>query len=806
MKTYLRSSRASRILIYKHSGQVDACVRVCQALVELHDMVQEFQTTILASPPEIYNTCLAMLPSGLLVSTYAGNLDAMVRRVTPRPDSWPDARFLFSQAATATCSATEGYLMAYGFVETRENLLNGQSYALLWSAMPTTPVRLDMPHADDFALHSMAFSAAADRLVTLSSGHVGSLKRGSLITVWDLSVLRVISLRRVATSILGVSFNASSSHIICVTCDPLVPVLLLPNSLDGFIPKPLHIAGCYVPSFSADRTGVAFGNLNGSLFWASESMIWRPVELPDSNRKHETPHSNPLRDFHIIISSNGSVVVASFYGRILRVWNMAQPKSPRMFQLFTGHSYGSTRPSALSADGRLIAFHGRGETVSMTLLTVGQLEWGDQPRFVPLTTWPCLRDTPIQFSNDASFIAAFDRRQVLKVWDVGTGRELARADIEPTDSNCHGLFTLPGSVATLQILEHHRLRQLGASYSKLPAHISSHNLIFTSTGVVGSKNGAGKSYAVLLSSHGHSYRHFPVLRLSRFCYWLAASLARTQAEFSAVPIYDPLEATMKSGLVRQMTQGPNLFVFAPDDTFLVFVQETRIYSHFSSSLHGQMYSLEFSVDVAAFSARRKALAVTRRDSGLILVFMVQPEGIQLYGRYRVPPRSSSSSLSCMEFDSDGSHLLLSRRMWRSGYSYYDQPKTINESIEWSQIKDDGTHEGAEYLASDTDEELVIDALYSAVRHALPTSTNLPEFVESMSQIGGDLVWNHPLLYLNATHGGPMVFDFSRHPSLQQPTPTEPPAVNPELRINDQGGYPPFSDDDCYEGEPDSDDE
>jgi len=774
-------------------------------------MVHEFQTTILASPLEVYNTCLTMLPSGFLVSAYASNLDAMARRITPHPDAWPHVRFLFSQAATTTCNATEGNSTAYGFVKARENLSNGQSYVLLWTAMPTTPARLDMPHADDFALQSMAFSAAAGLLVTLSSGTSGSLNCGSFITVWDLSVLRVISLRRLTTSILGVSFDASGSHVICVTCDLLSPVIRLPNSLDRHIPKLLHSTGWHVPSFSADRTGVVFGKYRESLFWAGESTRWVPIELPNSKWQHSTrfPNSNPL-DAHVIICGNSSVVVVKFFatlldGCMLRAWSMSWPETPRMVQVFTAKSSIMTGPPALSHDGSTLAFHVPDTIVNTFSLIVGQLVWAGQPRFAPLMTWSCVRDMPIQFSKYGSYITGFDRRQGLKVWDVGNGRESGQADgnlgarfrstPHASSSSARSGFRTQKRMSSLQ----YNPTWFDSSFSKPSYDISSRHLSFTSTGVVGSENVTGKSHAVLLSSHVYSYRHFEVNRLSRFWYWLAASLVRTQVEFSVLT-HEPLELVLKSGIVDQISLNPHIFAFAAGDTLLVVVYQRQIYSIFAGSLPSRKMILDSSVSAAAFSASRKALAVISKYMELILVFTIQPEGIQFHGRY-ILPSTSSWRLTCMEFDPDGSHLLLSISLQtsRSGYASQDQPETINESIGWLQFKDDGADERVDSPFSAEDEDSVINVLFLAIGGVARSSEDSPTFFKEMSSLGQNLVWYRPLLYLHTIYGGPTVLDFSQHPALQQPAPAEePPVADPELTIDDQEDYPLFSDDDYDE--------
>jgi len=490
-------------------------------------MVHEFRTIILACPLEIYNICIALVPSGSLVTAYGDHPDVMVRRVGPRHDVWMGTRFVFSRTARTVCIVTEGSWTACGYAETSADWSVGQSYVLLWSAMPTVPVRLDMPHADDFTIQSMAFSASADRLVTLSNKTLGASDPEtpvSFLTVWDLVTLRIVSLRRL-TGIQGVSFDISGSHVLGLTYRPQEPVMRIPVSLEGLIPGPIDGGKWDHLCFSADRSRVIFGKIGEPLFLAGDSSSWCPVELPESNQLHiffgET-HPTPRHRAHIIVSSDGSVIVAKFFvsgtGKFrLRAWSMAHPESPKTFEVFgVGMGHHDILPPALSQDGRLLAYSGAsprlhvygGPSRSMDkrLFVLGELKWEDQPQFVALRSWDCDSAMLVQLSHDGSLMAGVDDRQVLRVWDVRTGFQVAEA------------------VKRFQ----HR-HSLPVEYFDSKRHAESRlRPIFTNAGVIGIWNvrqsmhaGAHfESHAVILPVYGDARRSNMSHRFSQLCNWM----------------------------------------------------------------------------------------------------------------------------------------------------------------------------------------------------------------------------------------------------------------------------------------------
>jgi len=892
-------------------------------LAELHDMVHEFQMTILATPIEIFGTCLALAPDGLLVSAYSDHPDAMVRRIGHRPDVWLGAQFLFSQAASTTCIATEGNWTACGLVENHESLHVGQSYVLLWSAMPTVPIRLDMPHADDFTLQSLAFSPSADRLVTLSnqkpcSGR--SQKSVSFLTVWDLATLRIVSLRRL-TRIQGIAFDASGSHLVCSIYDPRNPVICIPVSLTGPIQGPLDGGEWDHLCFSADRSRVVFGKIGGPLFLAGDSSSWCPVELPESNQLHiffGEKHPTPRHRAHIIVSSDGSVIIADFSvsgtGKFkLRAWSMAQSESPKTFEVFSvANGHDNIAPPALSRDGRLLAYSGASLPLGRRVFMLGELTWKDRPQFVSLRSWHCEGSMLAQFSHDGRLVAGIDLRRVLRVWDVRTGCEIAQA----VDYSWYTPFFKAGNIDASK--ERHRTPP--------------QQLIFTSKGFVASWNISEQSYAVFLSSHVELYRSSWLSRISQFCYWVAASRASNGTELSAMMTYTPAQAVWELPLEVQqfptcyrdtLGQTGNFFVFALSDTHLVIGCGNHIIG-FSSSAPTRVFELSFPVGTAVLSRNRRVLAVADQSVGCILVITLQPGDVRFRGQHIMPWHTMPhNGTNHMELNPDGCRLLVFHTLSLStaegampptrqvklrleiAYAYLPdlQMPTPQSGLDGSLLGDWPNHwpnrlfplGGQWFLATSnyghyiekivgminqpdsyhrdqldsyhhdqsiarrlayhknrprkkedrlwtnedkrlfpSDLSFVVDEHLYALRRTVSFSTlrrseNLlaPQhvghhrrihhyskqclaFIKNMPQLGVDLVWQQPMLYLNSPQGGPTVLDFSRHPALQQPAPAEePPVSDPELNVDDQGEYLPFSDDDDYDEDDlyaDSDDE
>lgn len=219
----------------------------------------------------------------------------------------------------------------------------------------------------------------------------------------------------------------------------------------------------------------------------------------------------------MLISSDGNVILATFLSTkhgifTMRAWNLKSSQCFAHFAASVGLTGGNAcviGAPALSCDGRILAFYSQESGSGIPSIVVGELCWSNQPQFSVHWSWRCDDGGVLaQFSKDGNYIARSDKQHLLNLRDVVTGHEVAQA----VDNSWPGFRAAHGG-------------------SK-PSVVSPICPGFTSTGVIGSWNSAGRSRAVLLSSHSKSYRATHLDRLPQFCYWLAAKLAGEQTIFS----------------------------------------------------------------------------------------------------------------------------------------------------------------------------------------------------------------------------------------------------------------------------------